>query len=91
MYYGGAGVNLYVVCYDITSDRNRIKAMKRLKSKGIHSQLSFFEVEADHRNEISRDVEAYVESADRLAIVRVSKRGRIFRIGRMKEGMEWVI
>ncbi len=84
-------MNIYVVCYDITSDRNRIKAMKKLKSKGIHSQLSFFEVEADHRREISEDVKAYVESVDRLAIVRVSKRGRIFRIGSMKEGMEWVI
>jgi len=84
-------MNLYVVCYDITSNSNRVKAMKKLKSKGIHSQLSFFEVEADHKREISEDVGIYIESADRLAIIRVSKKGKIFRIGSMREGMEWVI
>ncbi len=80
-----------VVCYDITDNRNRFKVMKNLKSKGFHAQLSFFEVEAEDPKVLAGRVRDLIDRADRIAVVRLSGRGRIRRVGSLFEGMEWVL
>ncbi len=79
----------FVVCYDISSNSRRTKLMKRLRSKGFHAQLSFFELEAPSPSEAFPREQ--FEETDRIAVVRVSRREKIKRIGSLIEGMEWVI
>jgi CRISPR-associated endonuclease Cas2 len=81
----------FVVCYDVSDDRQRLKVMKTLKKMGFHSQLSFFEVEAHSEREILIRLEPLLKEVDRLAVGRISKRGRIKRIGTIIEGTEWVL
>ena len=81
----------YIACYDISSDRKRNKVLKRLKGLGFHSQLSFFELEARDGNSISETIKEFIENTDRFSAIRLSKKGKIRRIGSIIEGMEWVI
>ena len=81
----------FVVCYDISSNSKRLKVMKRLKNKGFHAQLSFFEVSSKSPEELKNPLTEIVDSCDRYAVVRLSSKGEIKRIGGLLEGMEWVI
>ena len=81
----------FVACYDISSDRERIKVMKSFKKEGFHSQFSFFELEAPSAQVVSERVKGFLSKADRFAVVRLSKRGKIRRIGSLIEGTEWVL
>jgi len=81
----------YVVCYDMSSNSARLKVMKRLKNQGFHAQLSFFELSAHSSEEIMGSVGDFLSAADRLAIVKLSRRGKIKRLGSLIEGMEWVL
>ncbi len=84
-------MNPYVTCYDIVLDKNRIKVMKILKKKGFHSQRSFFEVESDSYYEVIKDIKPFIEEDDRLAVIRVSRRGKIIRIGKLLDDVGWVL
>ncbi len=79
----------YVACYDVSSDRRRLKIMKKLKDKGFHAQRSFFEVEG--REDVIADVRDLLEAPDRFALIRLSGKGKIKRIGSLFEGTEWVL
>ncbi len=81
----------FVACYDISSNSKRIKAMKLLKNKGFHAQLSFFEVDLKSSKEVEAILRSFLGSSDRLAVVLLSSRGRIRRIGGLLEGTEWVL
>ena len=81
----------YVVCYDVHDNSGRTKLMKKLRNKGFHSQLSFFEVEGSNPGEIVPEVRGLLEKTDRYSVIRLSKRGKIRRIGSLLEGMEWVL
>ncbi|NPA40768.1 MAG: CRISPR-associated endonuclease Cas2 [Aquificae bacterium] len=81
----------FVVCYDISSNSKRVKVMKKLKDKGFHAQLSFFEVEGSSVKELHAPLKNLISSCDRLTVVRLSSRGKIKRIGGLLEGMEWVL
>lgn len=81
----------YLVCYDISSDRERVKVMKILRGMGFHAQLSFFEVSANSSEEILNNVRHLITGADRLAVIRLGKRDKIRRIGGLLEGMRWVL
>ncbi len=81
----------FVVCYDVSDNSKRMKVMKRLKNRGFHAQLSFFEVETERADPLLVEVKELLESTDRFAVVRLSKRGKIRRIGSLLEGMEWVL
>ncbi len=81
----------YVVCYDISSNSARVRVMKKLKDQGFHSQFSFFEVTARSSEELEKSVNPALEETDRFAIIRVSSRGEIKRLGSLLEGMEWVL
>ncbi len=65
--------------------------MKALKNKGFHAQLSFFEVESDSAGEILPEARALLEKGDRYSVIRLSKRGKILRVGSLMEGTEWVL
>ncbi len=84
-------MNPYVACYDIVINKNRLKVMKKLKKKGFHSQRSFFEIESDSYYEVTKDIKPLLEDTDRFAVVRVSKRGKILRIGKLLDDVGWVI
>lgn len=81
----------FVVCYDVATDKERIKIMKELKKLGFHAQLSFFEIEARSVEEIINRVGHILSSADRLAIGRISRKGKIMRVGSLFESTEWVL
>ncbi|QWK20615.1 MAG: CRISPR-associated endonuclease Cas2 [Hydrogenobacter thermophilus] len=81
----------FVACYDISSDKDRLKVMRSFKREGFHSQLSFFELEAHSAQAVSEKVKGFLSGTDRLAVVRLSKRGKIKRIGSFFEGTEWVL
>ncbi|GEM_PF-798416 len=81
----------FVACYDITDNYKRTKMMKRLRGSGFHAQLSFFEIEAEDPDRVSSQLKDLLARTDRFAVIRVSKRGRIRRIGSLLEGMEWVL
>ena len=81
----------YLVCYDISSDKERLKVMKTLRGMGYHAQLSFFEVSAGSSEEILNNVRYFITGADRLAIIRLGNRDKIKRIGGLLEGMRWVL
>ena len=80
-----------LICYDITDDRNRLKVMKGLRSKGFHAQLSFFEVQAQDPETVLRKVRDFIEKTDRFAVLKLSGKGKIRRVGGLFEGMEWVL
>ncbi len=80
-----------LVCYDITDNRNRFKVMKGLKGKGFHAQLSFFEVQAQNPKTVADKLKDFIEKTDRLAVIKLSGKGRIRRVGSLFEGMEWVL
>jgi CRISPR-associated endonuclease Cas2 len=81
----------FVVCYDVSDNSKRLKVMKRLKGKGFHAQLSFFEVEANSGGAVATGIRDLLETTDRFAVVRVSKKGKVKRIGSLFEGMGWVL
>ena len=81
----------YIACYDISSNSKRNKVLKRLKNLGFHSQLSFFEIEVKNGKSISESVKGIIENTDRFAVIKLSNKGKIRRIGSIIEGMEWVI
>jgi len=84
-------VKRYIVCYDVHENSRRVKLMKKLRNKGFHSQLSFFEVESAGAEEIVPGIGELLDKADRYSVIRLSSRGRIRRIGSLLEGMEWVL
>ena len=65
--------------------------MKALRNKGFHAQLSFFEVESDSAGEILPQARSLIEKGDRYSVIRLSKRGKILRVGSLMEGTEWVL
>ncbi len=79
----------YVACYDISSNSRRTKVMKRLRNRGFHAQLSFFELE-DPDSSV-KQIRELLEDLDRFALVRLSPKGKIKRIGSIFEGTEWVL
>ncbi len=81
----------YVVCYDISIDSIRNRTLKELKNKGFHAQRSFFELKAGNAQEIEKSLEFVFSPANRFAIIRLNRRGKIKRIGSLLEGMEWVL
>lgn len=81
----------FVVCYDISSNSARTKVMKELRREGFHAQLSFFELSANSHKEIHGSIKPLLEAPDRFAVVRISKKGKIKRIGSLMEGTEWVL
>jgi len=84
-------VSRYVVCYDISSNSARTKVMKRLKNKGFHAQLSFFELSASSSGDVRNSVIDLLDPVDRFAVIRLSSRGKIKRLGSLFEGMGWVL
>jgi len=84
-------VSRYVVCYDISSNSARTKVMKRLRNRGFHAQLSFFELSASSSEEVRNSVTDLLDPADRFAVIRLNPRGKIKRLGSLLEGMEWVL
>ena len=81
----------YVACYDISSNYKRNKVLKLMKNLGFHSQLSFFELEARSGKNVGEAIKDFIENTDRFSAIRLSKKGKIRRIGSIIEGMEWVI
>ena len=81
----------FVACYDISSNSERTKVMRRFRREGFHSQFSFFELEAPSAQAVSERVKQFLSRTDRLAVIRLSKKGRIKRIGSLFEGTEWVL
>jgi len=81
----------YVACYDISSNSARTKVMRRLRNKGFHAQLSFFELSASSSQEVRDSVIDMIGSTDRLAVIRLNSRSRIRRLGSLIEGMDWVL
>lgn len=78
----------YVACYDVSSNSKRTKIMKRLKNKGFHAQFSFFELEGD----VSVDeIKELLDTADRFALIRLSSKSEIRRIGSLSEDTNWVL
>ncbi len=84
-------MNRYVVCYDVSDNSKRIKLMKKLKGEGFHSQLSFFEVESSSGRSVVPGVREFLKESDRYTVAKLSRRGKVKRIGGLLEGTEWVL
>lgn len=80
-----------VVCYDISLNSNRTKVMKRLRNRGFHAQLSFFELNVYSPTEVRTAVRGLLKDTDRLAVVSLNPKGKIRRIGGLLEGSGWVL
>ncbi|RME39118.1 MAG: CRISPR-associated endonuclease Cas2 [Deltaproteobacteria bacterium] len=65
-----------LICYDISSNRNRGRLHRYLKEFGLNTQKSFFECELDDAGlrRISRELAAFVdEETDSLRIYRICR------------------
>jgi len=75
----------FIVCYDITDDKKRLKISKLLKAHGIRTQKSLFEVECDERIIISllEEVEQVIDPIDKFFIYPVDNKNvkNIIRLG----------
>ncbi|WP_457626011.1 CRISPR-associated endonuclease Cas2 [Persephonella sp.] len=78
----------FIVCYDISDNRTRNKVSKLLKSYGIRTQLSVFEVEADINTVMSllQDVEQMIDIVDKFFVYPVGDVKAVIRLGKAQKG-----
>ncbi len=69
----------FVVCYDVSDEKKRGKLRKKLKSLGLHSQWSVFEVEADKVEEVVEFVKTKIEAYESLTVFR--SKGVLYKLG----------
>ncbi|WP_456399859.1 CRISPR-associated endonuclease Cas2, partial [Persephonella sp.] len=75
----------YIVCYDISDNKNRLKVAKMLKGFGVRTQKSVFEMECDEYTAkvILIAAEAIIDPIDKFFLYPVDKHNEknIIRLG----------
>lgn len=73
----------YLVCYDVTEDRERNRVVKVVEAYGLRIQFSVFECRLSRSalGELRRQLEALKLTTGGVAICRLDDRARRYQIG----------